>query len=206
MDIQTILETLRQNIIQTSYIEIIAVFFGLISVWFAKKENVWVYPTGILNVLIYVYLFFKAHFYANMGINFFYFIMNGYGWYNWTRKSDDGSKITISYCNTKEYIINGIAILGSFALMYFVLIRYTNSPIPFWDSFTTAIYLVAMWLMTQKKIENWILWIIGDLALVPITFTQGMPFTSLQYLVFLFIATFGLLEWNKKYKESLQHA
>jgi len=207
MDIPTILETLRQNIIQTSYIEIIAVFFGLISVWFAKKENIWVYPTGILNVLIYVYIFFIAKLYALAAINVFYFATSVYGWYNWTHGGTGNDKLSISVCSRKMLIIDSAIVIVSTGILWVVLKYWiANSSIPFWDSFTTAIFLVGMLLMAKKKVDNWTFWIIGDALCVPMCIYQGLIFTAFQYIVFLWIAIAAYVEWNKKYKQSLQHA
>ncbi|MCK9616308.1 MAG: nicotinamide riboside transporter PnuC [Lentimicrobiaceae bacterium] len=198
MEIKTLLEQLKQNLIDTSYIEIIAVFFGLLSVWYAKKESIRVYPTGIINVLIYVYLCFSAGLYGDMGINAFYFVMSVYGWYNWSRKDENSKEISITRCNKKELIFNMLAFLLFFGILWFILERYTPSTVPVLDSFTTALFIIAMWQMARKKIENWIAWIIGDALVIPMFAYKELIFTSFQFIVFLILAISGYLEWRKK--------
>ena len=195
MDMTTLLQS---GLFQTSYIELIAVAFGLICVWCMKKENVLAFPFGIVNVLIYVYIFFEARLYANAAINGFFFIMSAYGWYNWTRKDSSDGTIRITQCSKPELILNSIAIIIFFIIIRFVLVRYTSSPIPSWDAATTAVYIVAQWLLSRKKIENWILWISADSVMIGLCAWEGLYFTSFQYLVFTIIAILGFREWRTK--------
>src|ERR1035437_3248680 len=142
--------------VQTSPVELIAVFFGLLSVWSMKKESILAFPFGIINVLIYVYICFISKLYAYAGINIFYFVMSVYGWYNWLRSGSDEEKIKITECSGKESIWNSFAIPVFFVILWIGLKRYTDSVVPFWDAITTAIYIIGMWLLARKKIENWI--------------------------------------------------
>lgn len=183
---------------QTSYLELTAVFFGLLSVWFMKKERVLVFPFGIINVLIYVYICFDTKLYAYASINVFYFIMSVYGWYNWTRKDADDKRIKISQCSRTEMIFNTLVIVLFFFLIRFVLKEYTDSRLPDWDAFTTSVYIIAQWLLSRKKIENWLLWILGDVISIGLFASQNLYFSSLQYLVFTIIAVLGFLEWRIK--------
>lgn len=196
-------EVLYQNIHDTTLLEIIAVIFGLLSVWYAKKANILVYPTGIVSVLIYVYICFGAQLYADMGINFFYFIMSVYGWYMWTRKDDQKNERPVSFSNKKDHGLSLIMFIASIILIILLLkifkgddTVYWASSVPYIDTFTTAIFIVAMWLMAMKKVENWVYWIIGDLISVPLYFYKGLVFTSLQYFIFLIIAVLGYIEWR----------
>ena len=198
MEIVNILDQLYGNVLDTTILEIIAVLFGLFSVWFAKKENILVYPTGIISVLIYVYICFFAGLYADMGINFFYFVMSVYGWYSWTRIDTNKKALPISSCNTRYHILNIIAFIFFFFLLRHILINYTDSTVPNLDSLTTAIFIIAMWLMARKKIENWIFWIIGDIISIPLYAYKGLVFTSFQFTVFLIIAIMGYIEWRRK--------
>jgi nicotinamide mononucleotide transporter len=183
---------------QTSWLELIAVAFGLTCVWFMKKASLLAFPFGIVNVLIYVYLFFVAKLYANAAINGFFFIMSVYGWYNWTRKDSHDSTLRISRCSEKELLINSIAIVVFFFIIWFVLMRYTQSRIPAWDAITTAVYIVAQWLLSRKKIENWILWISADTVMIGLCAWEGLYFSSFQYFVFTIIAVLGFREWRTK--------
>jgi len=193
-----IFSQLYSNILDTSYLEIIAVFFGILSVWYARKENIWVYPTGIINVLIYVYLCFYAGLYADMAINGFYFIMSVFGWYNWSRRDENKHHVPISSLNYKQWLFYILIIAIAFGIIYYVLLNFTDSTVPLFDSFTTSLFIVGMWLMAIKKIENWLLWILGDLLVIPMFSIKGLAFTSIQYIVFLVLAVMGYMEWRKR--------
>jgi len=201
MQLNEFFDLFYQNLLNTTWLEGVAVLFGLLSVWFAKKENILVYPTGIISVLIYVYICFFAGLYADMGINGFYFIMSVYGWYKWTRKDQTDHFIPISKNSIFQHVVSILGTVAFFFILQFVLTNYTDSTVPNWDSATTAIFIVGMWLMALKKIENWIFWIIGDLISIPLYFHKGLLLTSFQFTVFLIIAISGYLEWRKKLHE-----
>jgi nicotinamide mononucleotide transporter len=200
----TIFETFWSNLLDTSLLEFIAVVFGLLSVWFAKQEKILVYPTGIISVLIYVYICFGIKLYADAGINLFYFGMSVYGWYKWTRKtSKPPLKITAStprnwLTSLFMFLVSGVIIL--LLLLYFKAgdVEYWSTRVPYIDTFTTAIFIVGMWLMAIKKLENWIFWIIGDVISIPLYAYKGLVFTSFQFLVFLVLAVMGYMAWRKK--------
>jgi nicotinamide mononucleotide transporter len=187
-------------------LEAIAVFFGLLSVWYAKKENVLVYPTGIISTLLFVYLLFKWGLLGDMLINAYYFMMSIYGWYIWTRKVDDTHFTPITRTTNQEKIITTSILIGSFifvVLVYNYFDRF-NTWTAYVDTLTTAIFFAGMWLMARKKIENWIFWIIGDIISVPLYFIKGYTLTSIQYLIFLIIAYYGYIEWKKSLNKNLQ--
>ena len=197
-----------ENIRETTILEYIAVAFGLISVWFAKKANILVFPTGIISTIIYIYICFFAQLYADMGINLFYTGMSIYGWYVWTRRDKNKKLIPIRWSSVKEQIAGIAAVIIGFWIILWLLwvfksndTEYISSFIPYVDAFTTAIFLVGMWFMARKRIENWIYWIVGDLISVPIYFYKGLVFTSFQFFVFLILAVMGFLEW-KRMRES----
>jgi nicotinamide mononucleotide transporter len=198
MEANSFFDLLLQNIYNTSLLEIIAVVFGLLSVWYSKKVNILVFPTGIVSVLIYVYICFIAKLYADMGINGVYFIMSVYGWYHWTRKPEGKLVVPVQFAGLKLNIISAVATLFSFGVLSYVLSNFTDSNVPYWDSFTTAIFIVGMLLMALKKVENWIYWIIGDVVSIPLYFYKGLVFTSLQFTIFLIIAVMGYVAWRKK--------
>jgi nicotinamide mononucleotide transporter len=198
-----ILSQLYLNILDTSWLEIVAVLFGVLSVWFARKENIWVYPTGIVNVLIYVYLCFFAGLYADMAINAFYFVMSVFGWYNWSRRDNNLNHVPISSLNVKQWFFYILLIFVAFGIIYYVLLHFTDSTVPVFDSFTTALFIAGMWLMAIKKIENWLLWILGDILVIPMFAIKGLAFTSIQYIVFLVLAMMGYVEWRKRLKSRI---
>lgn len=192
------LDTLYRNILHTTWLEAVAVTFGLLSVWFAKKENILVYPTGIISVLIYVYICMNVKLYADMSINFFYFVMSVYGWYKWSRKDASENVRPIATATKKEWIISLAGTVIFFFVFSYVLKEFTDSNVPYWDGLTTAIFIVGMWLMALKKIENWIFWIAGDVISIPLYSTKGLILTSFQFTVFLILAISGYLEWRRK--------
>ncbi|MDC6467458.1 nicotinamide riboside transporter PnuC [Flavobacteriaceae bacterium] len=187
-------------------LEILAVAFGFLSVWFSKQNKIWVFPTGMISTSIFVYLLLKWSLLGDMMINGYYFIMSVYGWYVWTRKIDDTQVTPISKINFKEKKIS-VAIF--FATLLFVFIVYKTFDkwsdwVAYADTITTAIFFVGMWLMAKRKIENWIFWIIGDIISVPLYLYKGFTFTSFQYLGFTFIAIFGYLAWKKNLNKQIQ--
>lgn len=180
-------------------LEIIAVIFGFLSVWFSKQNKILVFPTGMVSTSIFVYLLLKWALLGDMMINVYYFIMSVYGWYVWTRKVDETHVTPISITTKKEKIASAWIF---FATLLFVFIVYNTfnmwtSWVAYVDTITTAIFFVGMWLMARRKVENWIFWIIGDLISIPLYFYKGFTFTSLQYLGFTIIAIFGYLAWKK---------
>lgn len=186
-----------------SWLEATAVIFGLLSVWYAKKENILVFPTGIVSVLIYVYICYNYKLYADMGINFYYFVMSIYGWIVWSSRSEGDEITPIAYNTSKENLVSISLFILFFIIMSYVLSNYTDSDVPYWDSLTTGIFLVGMWLMAKKKIENWIAWIIGDMISVPLYAYKGLYLTSFQFIVFLGIAIAGYMEWKRKLNPKL---
>jgi len=183
---------------QTTLPELVAVMFGLVCVWFMKKESWLAFPFGIVNVVIYIYIFFAARLYANAAINLFFFIMSAYGWYNWVRKADGDKRLVISTCSKAEFLWNLLAGVIFFVGIRFILIRFTTSDIPSWDAGTTAVYIIAQWMLSRKKIENWLLWISADSVMIGLCAWEGLWFSGLQYLVFTVIAVLGYREWRSK--------
>ena len=180
-------------------LEVIAIFFGLLSVWFAQKDNIWVFPTGIINTAIYVYLLWKWSLLGDMMINFYYVIMSIYGWYNWTRKKDNVVQFKISRMNSYEKkvsVVIFVLTIGFVLAVYTFFDKFTHWT-SYVDTLVTGIFFVGMWLMARRKIENWILWIVGDIISIPMYFVKGYSFTSIQYLIFTIIAIFGYLEWKR---------
>ncbi|HCI69869.1 MAG TPA: nicotinamide mononucleotide transporter [Balneola sp.] len=192
-----IIEGIIDGVIQTSALEWIAVICGVASVIYSMRENILVYPTGIVSVLIYVYLAFVYKLYADMGVNGYYFVMSVYGWYCWTNTDGKKDQIPVSINSFKENIYSVAILLGSFGLLVFILKNYTDSDVPIWDATTTAFAILGMWLMARKKLENWIAWIITDIISIPLYFHKGLVLTSFQFLMFTVLATMGYFSWKK---------
>ena len=180
-------------------LEIIGVLFGLASVLFAKKNNILVYPTGIISTIIFVYLLNKWGLMGDMMINIYYTTMSIYGWYLWSRKSDDKPELPITSVTSKEIYYGVLLFILTVVFVLFVynyFDKFTDWT-AYVDTFTTGIFFVGMWLMAKRKLENWVLWIIGDLVSIPLYFYRGYTFTSIQYAIFTIIAVYGYIEWKK---------
>ena len=180
-------------------LEITGVVFGLLSVWLAKKNHIGVFPTGMISTSIYVYLLLKWALVGDMLINAYYFGMSVYGWVIWTQVNDQQQTTPISRINKQEWRYLLLLLVGSLGFVYGVYQWFGlwNSSTAVIDTLTTAIFFSGMWLMALRKIENWIFWIVGDIISVPLYLFKGFSFTSLQYLIFTFIAIYGYLEWKK---------
>jgi len=196
----SIFQEFYNNLLATTWLEAVAVITGLMSVWYARKENILVYPVGIISVLIYVYLCFTVKLYADMGINAFYFVMSVYGWVKWTRKTGNHEHRPITLATKKEWILSVGGMVIFFFILYFLLKKYTDSNVPFWDALTTAIFIIGMWLMALKKVENWLFWIAGDLMCIPLFASKGLILSGFQYLVFLILAIAGYVAWSSRFK------
>jgi nicotinamide mononucleotide transporter len=196
----TIFQEIYANIMASSWLEAVAVITGLLSVWYARKENILVYPVGIVSVLIYVYICFSVKLYADMSINAFYFVMSIYGWVKWSRKTGDKPSRPITWATRMEWAYSLAGLVLFFFILVFVLKNYTDSNVPIWDALTTAIFIIGMWLMALKKIENWLFWIAGDLISVPLYVSKGLVLTSIQFTIFLVLAVSGYLEWSSRFK------
>ena len=199
MEVLNIFDTFYQNVLNSTILEAVAVAFGLASVWYAKKENILVYPTGIVSVLIYVYICLNYKLYADMSINVFYFFMSVYGWYMWTHKNNQKAERKITYCSKEQHLYSAIGLVVSYIVMYYILSNYTDSDVAMIDSLTTSICFVGMYLMAIKKIENWLYWIVADMISVPLYTYKGLVLSSFQFLVFLVIAVLGYIEWKRNY-------
>ena len=187
-------------------LEIFAVFFGFLSVWFSKNNNVLVFPTGLINTSIFVYLLFKWELLGDMIINAYYFVVSIYGWYYWTRKNSNNDYTPISKVNYNDQkIILVISILSAIfvSLMYTVFNKWSGL-VSYIDILTTSIFFAGMWLMARRKIESWIFWIIGDIISTPLYLYKGLTFTSFQYFIFTFIAIAGYYKWKSIYNRKNQ--
>lgn len=195
-------------------LELCGTVFGLLSVYFSIKKNIWVYPTGIISTAIYVYLLFQAGLLGDTMINVYYTVMSIYGWVLWARNAKDHIHVDVSRATKKQWqfgLLLFMLSLGVVTLVYYYkpfidnhfsmqgvdLGLYHLDWANWLDVATTSIFLVGMWFMAKRKIENWIFWIIGDLICVPMMIYKGLGITSLQYLVFTVMAVAGYFEWKK---------
>ena len=187
-------------------LEIVAVVFGFLSVWYSKRENILVFPTGIISTAIFVYILLVFGLLGDMLINAYYFSMSIYGWYVWTRKVDENHFIPITKTTSKENRQSFILFIATviFVCAVYLFFNRFNNWTAYVDTLTTAIFFVGMWLMAKKKLENWVYWIIGDLISIPLYWYKGLIFTSLQYVLFTIVAIYGYLAWKKSLNKSPQ--
>ncbi len=180
------------------WLEFMAFVFGILSVWYAKKENIWVYPTGLISTIITVYLLYQASYFGDMTMNFYYSVMSIYGWYKWAKKSQEPD-LLITRTSKKDKITGFIMFIITMIITYFVyqLFDYKLEIPNYIDIFTSGVFFTAMWYMALKKIENWTLWILGDCIAVPLFAYRGLGMLSLQYLIFTIVAILAYIEWKK---------
>ena len=195
------------------FLEAAGTILGILSVYFSIKKNIWVYPTGIASTMIYVYILLVAGLYGDFLINIYYTVMSVYGWILWKKSSKDHVHVEVSWTTKKEWLTASVLFVAS---AVFILIIYYFKPtidsyfsgsnveaglahLDFanWlDVITTAIFLVGMWLMAKRRIENWIFWIVGDFISIPMYIYKGLGITSVQYLVFTTMAVIGFITWR----------
>jgi len=190
---------------QTGAVEFIAVASGIVSVYFSQKADIWVYPTGIISTVIYIYISFKGHLLGEASVNIFYTIMSVYGWILWAKKDEKNKTVLlIKHSNTKEWILHLLFFAVLYVIIYFALSylkkEFAPGAIPAADAFASAAAYTGMLLMARKKVESWIWWIITNIASIPLYFIKGYVFTSFQFLVLLIMAFVGLASWHKKAK------
>ena len=185
----------------TSFIllELIAVIMNITSVVYAKRNNILVYPTGLIGTGIFVYILLNFSLLGDTIINAYFFSMSIYGWYFWSRKKDEvfiNQVSTIKRNEVKNLFILGISCLIFIYFVYEYFDKWNNWT-AYVDNLTTAIFFVAMWLMARRKLESWIFWIIGDLITVPLYFYKGLTISSIQYIIFLILAVLGYISWKQ---------
>lgn len=199
-------------------LEAAGTFFGILSVYFSIKKNIWVYPTGIISTLIYVYILFNFGLLGDCMINVYYTIMSVYGWILWAKNSEDHIHVEVSWATKKEWFFGSLLFMAS--LMLVTIVYYYKPYIDnqfsmvgtdlglyhldwanWLDIITTSLFLVGMWFMAKQRIENWIFWLIGDFICMPMMIYKGLGITSVQYLVFTIMAILGYVNWKKSFKE-----
>lgn len=184
--------------------EIIGVVIGLIYLYLEYKANIWLWPVGVIMPLIYIFIFYQNKFYADMGIYIYYFFASIYGWYIWTRSIKKTDQVIISHTPIK-YLGK---MIGLFALIFtvisFILVWFTDSPVPYGDSFTTTLSIIAMWMLAHKYIEQWWLWIAVNVVSTGLYFWKGLYPTAILFVVYSIIPIFGYFKWKKMMIEQNQ--
>jgi len=206
MDPSELYQQFVTDLSHTSWLEFIAVLAGILSVWFSRLENILVYPTGLVNTIIYIYLSFKFALLGEASVNFYYTVVSIYGWVLWARKDQDRRPVLhVAKSNGREWM-QQIGFFGFFYVAVFCALTWLKKDfapqaIPWADAFASATAYTGMWLMAKKKVESWHWWIATNFASIPLYFVKHAVFTSLYYVVLLGMAISGLIEWNKKSKQ-----
>lgn len=199
--------------------ESVAVFFGLLSVYFSIKQNIWVYPTGIISTVLFIYIMFVFGLLGDMLINVYYTAMSIYGWILWAKHSEDHIHVEVKKASRKDWQIGTLLFVGSLifvGMVYyykpFIDNRFSMENVQlglyhldwanYTDIVTTSLFLVGMYFMAKRNIENWIFWIVADIICVPMMFEKGLALTGLQYFVFTAMAIIGYIEWKKSLVKS----
>ena len=204
MQISEIFNQLVKGLQQTGPIEFVAVFAGIASVWFSRKENILVYPVGLINTLFYIYLSIKGHLLGEASVNLYYSIMSIYGWVLWSKKDQKAhtAVLHIQYSNKKEWIQQVLFFAFFYSAIFLSLSwakrAFTPEAIPWADAFASATAYTGMWLMAKKKVESWIWWVATNIASIPLYFIKGYVFTSVQFVLLLILAIAGWIEWKKR--------
>lgn len=203
-----IFEQFVSGIRQTTLLEFIAVVFGIGSVYFSRLEHILVYPVGLVNTIIYIYLSIEGHLFGEASVNLFYTIMSIYGWMLWSKKNLAlKPALRVSFNTSREWRSD----LTLFAILYILLFiclamlkkYFAPGAIPWADALASATAFTGMWLMAKKKVESWFWWIATNICSIPLYFVKGYVFTSVFYLVLLIMAFWGLAEWKRKAKEAV---
>ena len=203
MSLPEIWQQFVEGMKNTTWLEYLAVFAGIASVWFSRLENTLVYPVGLINTTIYIYLSVKGDLYGEASVNFYYTVMSILGWYMWLRKNEKKEFILhVTYSDSKMWF-NQLLFFLFFYITIFVALSFlkqsfAKGAIPWADAFASATAFTGMWLMTKKKVESWYWWIATNIASIPLYFVKQYVFTSVYYLVLLVMAVFGLIEWRRR--------
>ncbi len=212
MIMTSLFESIYIGLLQTTWLELIAVIAGIASVWYSRKESILVYPIGLVNTTIYIYLSFKGHLLGEASVNLYYTLMSLWGWYLWTRVDPNKHTIIlqITISNARDWIHQILFFLAFYFSLYFSLTylkkEFAPEAIPWADALASAAAYTGMWLMAKKKVESWIWWIITNIASIPLYFIKGYTFTSVQFIVLLVLAIAGLKSWNDKAKNNAINA
>jgi nicotinamide mononucleotide transporter len=206
MELSTVFDAFMQGLKATGPIEFIAVLAGIASVWFSRKENILVYPVGLINTVFFIYLSIEGNLLGEASVNFYYSVMSIYGWILWSKKdsSNNSPVLHISFSNRKEWVQQLLFFGAFYVLIYTALswLKQSFAPeaIPWADALASATAYTGMWLMARKKVESWIWWIATNIASIPLYFIKGYVFTSVQFLVLLILAIAGFISWQQKAK------
>lgn len=200
---EAIQQSIMQFLTQTSPLEWCGVVSGILCVWLAAKNNILNWPIAIVSVLIYIVIFYESKLYADMGLQVYFLVMNGYGWYFWARNKNSNEPATpVSMITRKEIILSVVGVMLFTALLGFLLHTNTDAAFPFVDSFCTACSLIAQIFLARKVLQNWLIWIFVDIIYVGVYVSKDLYATAIMYALYVYIAWIGYSEWKKTYTEA----
>jgi len=200
MNLQEWLSLFQQQFIHTSIIEWIAVGFGVSEVLLAKRNNIWLYPTGIISILLSMFLLLQVKLYAETLLSMYYLVMSVYGWVLWKKRKEAG-QLKVSWCSNRELIIAVLISTIGFLILYLVLKHFTDSDVPVWDAFVSSTAWAGMWLLAKRKIENWIFLNISNIFAIPLLIHKKLAMFAVLTTILFIVAIFGFLEWKKIYNQ-----
>lgn len=213
MSVSEIWQQFLSGLQQTSTLELISGIAGIVCVWFSKKENILVYPIGLINTIGYLILSVKSHLFGEASVNLYYTAMSIYGWILWAKKDQlHRPVVKVQFSDKKQLLFQFSFFAGLYLIIFFSLQylkkEFAPGAIPWADGFAASAAYTGMWLMAKKKVESWYWWIATNIASIPLYFTKGLVFTSFQYFILLILAFMGLFEWIRKARavESAQRA
>ena len=185
-----------------NYIEILGAILGLAYIFFSIKQHILTWPTGLLTSALYVVVFFNARLYADMGLQVYYVVISIYGWYFWlTGKKQNETKVAVKTTRKVLWLKLAVVSIALYALLLFILSNYTNSDVPHMDSMTTALSIVATWMLARKYLEHWLIWIFVDAFSAGLYVYKGLWATVILFIVYTIMALLGYIEWRKDLKK-----
>jgi nicotinamide mononucleotide transporter len=196
MNFQDWFKLFQEQILHTSLIEWLAVGFGVSEVLLAKKNSIWLYPTGIISILLSMFLLLNVKLYAETLLSIYYLVMSVYGWVIWKKRKQDGEN-QVSWSSNRELTIAVLISVIGFGVLYLVLKHYTDSDVPLFDAFVSSTAWAGMWLLAKRKIENWIFLNISNIVAIPLLFHKKLPLMACLTTFLFTVAIFGFLDWKK---------
>jgi nicotinamide mononucleotide transporter len=178
-------------------LEIAGVLTGIVAIWLTTREKVWCWPVGIVSVVLFVAVFYRARLYGAMGLQVVYVGLAAYGWHAWTKGGEGHAPLRVSRAPVAVLAAAALVGLASAAALAVWLGQRTNESMPLTDAATTAFSLVAQWMQTRKLIENWWLWLAVDVVYVGMNLSQGLAWAAGLYAVYCGLAVAGLIEWRR---------
>jgi len=185
-----------------SYLEAIAVIFGIICVWLSVRGNIWCWAAGLVQVTLYVFIFYQTKLYSDMILHIIYIFVQFAGWYTWMYGGEDRSKLLVSVLQKSLFQWFVVTISGT-VIWGYLMAQYTDAALPYFDAFTTVASLVAQWLMVKKKVESWYFWIAVDIVAIGVYWVKALYLTTGLYAIFLILSIIGLMEWRLVWRRGL---